>query len=307
LGKQPGIPDLSVVVLTHNREALLRRLLVSAYAQEYDDFEVVVVDNASEDGTQAMMREEFPEVHFIHLDENTGIRGRNLGFRAANAPIILSLDDDIELYPGTFQRIAERFETQADLGALTLKICEDDELREFAEHHWWHAPPRELAQDREFPTDHVNEAAVAFRAAALELCGYYYERLFWGGEEWDLMLGMLDAGFEVRYLPVPVRHLSQRGSLNKRADSRHALLVRNRCWIALRRLPLPQALAFVIPRLVLWGARSIRYGYLRQYLAGVAGLVRSMPDLVRERRPISAETRARVRSIRSQASGALLR
>jgi GT2 family glycosyltransferase len=298
---------LSVVVLTHNREALLRRTLASVLAQGFEGLEIVVVDNASDDDTEAMVRAEFPQVRFIRLTENSGIGGRNTGFRAARAPLVLSLDDDIELAcPATLEKIAARLEAQPDLGALSLKICEDEDARDFASHHWWHAPPRESAQDLEFPTEHINEAAVAFRAEALARSGYYYERLFWGGEEWDLVLGMIDAGFEVRYFPIPVRHLAQRGSLNERADPRHALLIRNRCWIALRRLPLGVALGFALPRLALWGARSIRYGYLRHYLAGVAGLVRAIPALLRERAEVSPDTLARLAAIRRQADGTLL-
>jgi GT2 family glycosyltransferase len=307
---EPGLPDrprLSVVVLTHDRAPLLRRTLRSVLAQSFDSLEVVVIDNASVDGSDRMVRQEFPGVRLIGLEENAGIRGRNVGFRAARAPFILSLDDDIELTePGTLDRLLARFEAQRDLGALTLKICEDEDTKQFAPHHWWHAPPRAIAQDREFPTEHINEAAVAFRADALARCGYYYERLFWGGEEWDLVLGMMEDGFEVRYFPVPVQHLAPRGSLNARADARHALLVRNRCWIAFRRLPLPAALGFAIPRLVLWAARSVRYGYLDQYAAGLAGLFRAIPELMRERKPISPGTRVRLATIRGQARGTLL-
>lgn len=300
-------PLLSVVVLTHNRIELLRCTLRSVLAQELEAFEIVVVDNGSSDATADSVRREFPSVSLLELGENTGIRGRNLGFRAASAELILSLDDDIELHdPLTLDRLVARFAEQEDLGALSLKISEDDSLEHFAPHHWWHPPPLALGEDREFPTEHINEAAVAFRAEALRRCGYYYEDLFWGGEEWDLVLGMLDAGFDVRYFPIAVRHLAPRGSLNQRADPRHVLLVRNRCWIALRRLPLPAAVAFALPRLLLWAGRAIRYGYVREYLAGVAGLLRALPQLIGDREPISAETRERLARVRSQARGPLL-
>jgi GT2 family glycosyltransferase len=307
-GNHPeGEVRLSVVVLTYNRSEILRRTLRAVAAQAFAGLEMIVVDNASTDGTGAMVRDAFPDIRYIRLEENAGIHGRNVGYRAARAPLILSLDDDIELMePDTLDRLAERFGSAMKLGALTLKICEGEADKDFAPHHWWHAAPRELAQNREFPTDHINEAAVAFRAEALAQSGYYYERLFWGGEEWDLVLAMLDRGFEVRYFPIPVRHLAPRGNLNERADPRHALLVRNRCWIALRRLPMPRALAFAIPRLALWAARAVRYGYVDQYLRGLADLIRNLPGITRDRALISAETRQRLVAIRRQSRGALL-
>ncbi len=293
--------QVSVVVLSHSRRELLRRTLYSVFAQRDVDLEVVVVDNASTDGAPELVRSSFPQARLIELDQNLGVRGRNLGFRAASARVIVSLDDDIELLdPGILRRVLARFDARATLGALTLKICEDANLREFAAEHWWHPHPRDAFQEREFPTDHLNEAAVAFRTEPLAKAGYYYESLFWGGESWDLVLGIMDQGYEVRYAPEPCLHLAPRGNLNQRADPRHAMLVRNRCWTALRRLPPHAALGFVVPRLLLWGLRAARYGYLSHYLRGVSSLIRSLPRIARERRAISSETRSRLRALRAR-------
>ena len=76
--------------------------------------------------------------------------------------------------------------------------------------------------------------------------------------------------------------------------------------LALRRLPLSSALAFSLPRLALWAARAVRYGYVREYLAGLRGLAQAVPKLLTERVPISRETRAQLARIRSQSSGPLL-
>lgn len=290
---------VGVVVLTRTRKAMLARGLESVAAQEAKPAELVVVDNASEDDSVAMVRERFPSAKLIENPENLGIVARNMGFRACATPVILSLDDDIELIdPQTLTKIADAFAADPDLGAVTLKIVEEETGPEFVPHHWWHPKPRAQWQDVAFETDRINEAAVAFRSDALERAGYYYEALFWGGEEWDLVLGIIDAGYTIRYLPIPVMHLAPRGSLNVKADSRHALLVRNRFWIALRRLGPLEALAFILPRFVLWLARAVRHGYLRFYLAGVGQLFTRLPEIRRDRRPISRETRRRLRQIR---------
>jgi len=295
---------VSVVVLSHNRRELLRRALASVREQGVAGVQTVVVDNASKDGTPELVEHEFPEVDLVSLSVNEGIRGRNLGFAKARAPVVLSLDDDIELLrPDTLERVLGRFESDPKLGALTLKICSERDGDDYAEEHWWHPLPREAWQDREFETDHISEAAVAFRREALEGAGFYYEPLFWGGEEWDLCLGIMDLGYEIHYLPEPVFHASPRGDLNLRADPRHALLVRNRCWIAFRRLPIPTALRFSAPRLGLWALRAARYGYLGAYLRGVFGLLRVLPQALSERRLISAQTRRRLRSLRTPGEG----
>lgn len=299
LEPEPSRPPLTVLVLSHNRWPLLERTLDSVRAQAMRGVELVVVDNGSSDGTPERIRARFPEAELVALPRNQGIHGRNVGLRRARAPVVLSLDDDIELArPGALERILECFEEDPDLAALTLKICDDPALREYAPAHWWHPRPRHTHQDRSFLTDRINEAAVAFRRDAIERVGGYYEPFFWGGEEWDLALGLLDAEYRIRYFPEPVRHLAPRGSLNHRADPRHALLIRNRCWTAFRRLPLPQALAFALPRLSLWGLRALRYGYLPEYLRGTADLLRLLPRVLRERHPIAPATRRRLRMLR---------
>jgi GT2 family glycosyltransferase len=277
----------------------LCRCLHSVFGQNAAPAQVIVVDNGSTDDTLSKVRELFPQVRLISNEENLGIRARNIGYRAAETRIILSLDDDIELIdPSTLDRVQEHFRSTPRLGALTLKLCEEHSGPEFAASHWWHPRPRERFQDREFETDRINEAAVAFLAEALERVGYYYEELFWGAEEMDLSLGIMDAGFTLRYAPVPVLHLAPRGNLNYKADYRHALLVRNRCWIAFRRLPLASAVVFIAPRMALWLVRSIRYGYFRYYLRGILDLMLRLPLILRERATISAETQARLKHIR---------
>lgn len=298
---------LSVVVLSRERPDLLRRTLRGILRQEGTALETIVVDNGSRDGTPEIVRREFPDVVLIALPENRGIHGRNLGFSRASGEIVVSLDDDIDLCdPCALKHIRELFERNERLGALTLKICEEETGTEYAPTHWWHPLPRSVFQDQSFSTDFINEAAVAFRRAVVEQVGGYYERLFWGGEYWDLVCGIVDAGYEVRYFPEPVMHLAPRGLLHLKADPRHALLVRNRCWLAFRRLPLGTALRFSIPRLALWGLRSVRHGYVGPYLRGLLDLVRSAPEIARDRKPISRSAYRYLRGLRARHRALLL-
>jgi GT2 family glycosyltransferase len=295
------VAAVSVVVLTRNRAPLLKRCLSALHAQQPPPKEIIVVDNGSTDDSVAVIRSEFPSVRIIANRENLGIAGRNKGFRVARQEIVLSLDDDIELKdPETLSRILRAFERRPSLGAVTLKLCEEASGSEFVSHHWWHPMPRDSFQDREFETEQISEAAVAFRAEALEKAGYYDEALFWGGEGLDLVLGIMEAGYSIWYLPLAVMHLAPRGNINYKADYRHALLVRNRFWIVLRRLGPLDAFLYIAPRLLFWFIRSIRYGYLNYYLRGIADLGRKLPEIPDTRRPISAETRRRLRRIRGE-------
>lgn len=298
LALDPESP-VSVVVLTRDRRALLERCLLSVARLDPAPLEVIVVDNGSGDGTADWVREQFSAVRILENGDNLGIAGRNRGYREARGDFVLSLDDDVELLDGeTLSKVVGAFADDEQAAALSMKIVEEDTHGEFADHHWWHPRDRRRWQDARFETDRINEAAVAFRADVLSEVGYYYEPLFWGGEEWDLVLGIADAGYTIHYLPIPALHLSPRGNLNLRRDPRHVLLVRNRFWIAFRRLAWLDAFAFVLPRAVLWLGRSIRYGYLGHYLSGIGELAGRAGSILRDRRPIARETQRRLQRLR---------
>lgn len=87
-------PLVTVNILSFNRKDELRNTLTKVYEQDYKNIEVIVVDNASSDGSPEMVKEEFPDVILIKLDKNIGIAGWNRGFEVAKGEYILVLDDD---------------------------------------------------------------------------------------------------------------------------------------------------------------------------------------------------------------------
>jgi glycosyltransferase involved in cell wall biosynthesis len=90
-------PLLSIIIPTHNRPQLLARAVKSALAQTIDDFEVLVIDDAS---TDAIELPEHPRLRIIRLPENKGVVvARNVGANAARGKWLTYLDDDDELLP----------------------------------------------------------------------------------------------------------------------------------------------------------------------------------------------------------------
>jgi len=87
-------PLVTINILSFNRKNDLFNTLTKVYEQDYQNIEVIVVDNASVDGTQSMVRSSFPSVRLIELQKNIGITGWNEGFKAAKGEYILFLDDD---------------------------------------------------------------------------------------------------------------------------------------------------------------------------------------------------------------------
>lgn len=95
------MPRFSIVIPTYNRERLLARAIDSCLRQTYTDFEVIVSDDGSTDGSRALVeRYADPRVRFLRCDRNRGIGpARNAGVDAASGEWIVFLDSDDELLP----------------------------------------------------------------------------------------------------------------------------------------------------------------------------------------------------------------
>jgi hypothetical protein len=100
-------PLFSVVVTTYNREQIIRRAVDSCLAQSFEDFEVVVVDDASSDGTVAMLETyEDPRLRVVVHEENKGINPtRHTGASEARGEWVVVVDSDWELMPNALERL----------------------------------------------------------------------------------------------------------------------------------------------------------------------------------------------------------
>src|SRR5690348_2825682 len=102
-------PFFTVVVTTYNRERIVRRCVDSCLAQSFDDLEVVVVDDASTDGTVAALEAyEDPRVRVVVHERNRGINpARHTGAVAVQGEWVVVVDSDDELMPDALERLHE--------------------------------------------------------------------------------------------------------------------------------------------------------------------------------------------------------
>lgn len=100
----------SVIIPTYNRQETLRQCLAVATNQDYPDYEVIVVDDGSTDGTAIMVRQEFPQVRYFRQEVNRGpAAARNRGIHEATGEIIAFTDDDCVPPPNWLTRLADGY------------------------------------------------------------------------------------------------------------------------------------------------------------------------------------------------------
>jgi glycosyltransferase involved in cell wall biosynthesis len=259
----------TVVITTKNRRDELRSAIRSAIEQTAP-VEVLVIDDGSTDGTEKMVREEFPRVRFERSEQSRGlIVQRNRGARLASAPFLFSIDDDAVF-------------SSADTVAHTLREFDDPRVGAVA------IPFINVKQDQTvrqrapepgpvFVTDAYIGTAHALRRDLFVELGGYAESLFHQGEERDFCIRMLDAGFVTRLgTAEPIHHFESPRRDYRRMDHYGR---RNDILFGWARVPFPECglhLAATTIKGVSFGVRVARpfrmtWGLLCGYFACLVG------------------------------------
>jgi GT2 family glycosyltransferase len=290
-------PTVTIAILNYQRRDALRRALQAAREQRWPSLEILAVDNASTDGSQEMVRDEFPDVHLVALPKNIAAAARNEGVQAAKGEIVFTLDNDVLFTtPDDVAHGVAAFERHPDAAVVNFTILGPDGT--LSRRDWCH--PRDLRRwaDHEFLTDYVLEGASACRRDAFLATGGYWQPLFIGHEGWDLALRLLDAGHDLVYTPaVRVRHMVDQ---SVRPSGRiYYTFTRNSIWVALRSLR-PRAAAVSIARdLALMAFTAARAGELGAWRQGVVDALRGARHAMQTRRVMSRTTARRLRSLRA--------
>ncbi|MGB9593144.1 MAG: glycosyltransferase family 2 protein [Anaerolineae bacterium] len=235
--------DLSVVIVNYNTKALLRDCLRSVLqSRGLNSLDVIVVDNASTDGSADMVREEFPQVRLIASPVNGGYSyANNLGLRAAQpSRYYLLLNPDTVVPPSALADMVAYMDARPDAGAAGPRLVLADGSLDLACRRGFPTPmvslyrlsglsrlfPKNrrfgrynmtyLDPDEEAEVDSVVGAFMMVRAEAMEQAGLLDETFFMYGEDLDWAYRIRQKGWKVYYNPaVTVLHY-------KRAASRHS-------------------------------------------------------------------------------------
>jgi GT2 family glycosyltransferase len=304
---------VTVVVLTYNRCREVLRALAEL-ARVVDGAPIVVVDNASTDGTAAAIAGAHPSVRVVRLVDNLGAAARNEGARIATTPHVAFCDDDTWWLPGSIGIAAATLDRHPRLAAVTARVLVGAARREDPTNARMAASPlpNALGVDGSAILGLLAGACMVRRDAFLAVGGYE-PRFFLGGEERLLAVDLAAAGWHMAYLPAAV--VCHDPSPVRDNAARRRLEARNALWFAwLRR---PSAIA-VKATLEWWKATRgapLRARALRDALAGLRWIVHERrtlpPDVEQALRTIDAfyegAQRSGVDSARARLDGELMR
>ena len=307
-------PRVSVVIPHWNGRHHLDDCLNALRGQTLADHEVILVDNGSTDGSQAYVREGFPEVRLLELGDNRGFTGAcNTGYAASRGEFVCLLNNDTEAAPGWLAAVVAVFNRCPRVGIVASKLLLFDQRDTFhaaGDFYRLDGIPgnrgvwqRDEGQyDREEPVFGACGAAAAYRRAMVEEIGFLDDAFFFSCEDVDIAWRAHLAGWEVRYAPAAVVYHKLKASggsgvVGSYHDGRNFLYViwKNYPSSLLRRHAsdiLRAQLRISGEALRAWRGAAAR-ARLRGQLAGLLGLRRMWPA----RRRIQAARRADDRTL----------
>lgn len=231
---------ISCIIITRNRKKDLEECIYSILEQDYDPFEIIIIDNNSEDGTGDIFHGEFlmaKKIQYIRLNENKGVAGgRNEGIKLAKGDICIFIDDDaIFSSCDSFNKVVEEFERNSGLGILAFKSC-NYYTKQLHRYEFPHID-KTIDPDKRFETSYFVGVGHAIKTEVFKKIGVYPEDYVYGGEELDLSFRVLNAGYKIMYLPdVTVLHKKSLGGRFQKSFEKGKMF-ENRIKTSIRNLP----------------------------------------------------------------------
>lgn len=277
--------DLSIIILSYNTAALLRGCLTSVFSSQTPDdaWEIIVVDNASTDGSTDMVEKEFPGVRLVRNKKNIGFSaGNNVGIRQACGDYVLLLNSDTEVGPGTMQAMLSFLQSRPDAGAATCRLVLPDASLDPACHRGfptpWAALTYFLGLEKMFPRfplfaqyhqrykdisavheiDSPSGAFFLVRKTVIDTVGLLDEDFFMYGEDLDWAYRIKQSGWKIFYNPAVSALHRKKQSGRAHADSTIRKQTRRYFYETMKlfyKKHYAKRYGFVLSALVLFGIR----------------------------------------------------
>ncbi|MFY9743676.1 MAG: glycosyltransferase family 2 protein [Candidatus Sulfotelmatobacter sp.] len=295
------MPEMSVIVVNWNGRHFLEVCLSALRRQTFRDFETILVDNGSNDGSVEYVKAHFPDVSLIALGENTGFTGANIaGYVQAKGELIVLLNNDTEADPMWLEEIHKASSAYPEAGSFACKMLYFDErnrIENCGMDLGAGATVVDLGRDEiDGPEWAVSRkvfggcgGAVAYRRHMLEEIGFLDTDFFIFFEDVDLSFRAQLRGHQCIFLPQAIVYHRYRATTKK--GPAVFCSQRNIELVYLKNMPmglifrsLPQRLMYEVGAAIYF----TKSGSGRAFLRGKLDVLRHLPSTLRKRKEIQS-------------------
>ena len=207
-----ALPTVSVVISTYNRAQRLKRAVMSVLDQSFQDFELIIVDNASTDKTEDVVHSlTDSRIRYIkHLRNKGGPAARNTGIRSAKGQYIALLDDDDEWFPQKLEKQLQKIQQttpQVGLVYAGSEVYDENKRRVTVINYPLF---RGRVHDRLLLSTIIGSVSSVFvKKECFEKVGYFDEELT-SCQDWDMWLRIAEQ-FEFDFVPDILTRINEHG------------------------------------------------------------------------------------------------
>lgn len=277
--------QITIVIPNYNGIKFLPECLDALYAQENSPaYQILVVDNGSQDGSLALLEKQFPEVRLIALPHNTGFcHAVNLGIKASEAPYVILLNNDTKVFPGFVRALYEAIEEKPDAFSVSARMLMWDQPNlldgagdRYCVLGWAYSRGKgKPAADYSRPARVFSACggAAIYRKSVLERIGLFDEAHFAYLEDLDIGYRAQIYGWRNYYEPsAEVVHYGSASSGSRYNEWKTTQAAANSLYVIFKNMPLLQLLwnfPFLLLGICVKFLFFYKKGMGRQYLKGL--------------------------------------
>jgi GT2 family glycosyltransferase len=303
-------PKVSVLIVNYKGIDHLPDCLKALRAQTFRDFEIILIDNASDDGSVEYVRKNHPEVRLFPLARNTGFTGGNIaGLKEARGEYIALLNPDTEADPDWLAELIVPMEEMPLVGICASKMifhgtqtidsAGDILLTSVTAYKRgtgtpvWNYPTAG-------PVFGACGGAALYRRQMIEEIGFFDDDFFLVHEDTDLNFRALLAGWKCAYVATAIVRHKARATIGHRSPLAIRQMSRNLEWVWIKNMPRPLMLRYLHHKIFaevytfLDCARDFR---TIAFLKGKIGALAGLPKMLRKRREVQSLRKASIEEI----------
>lgn len=293
---------VSVIIVNYNGEKWVGRALQCLMNQNFQDMEIIVVDNASFDKSVSLIRRDFPMVNLIEHPINAGFAGGNLvGLKRAKGEHIALLNSDAFPEPNWLRCLMDAMRSNSNVGICSSKLIIDGTgLIDSAGDGCTTASRGYKRGEMEPQHNYVNfemvfgacAGAALYRREMINEIGFLDEDFFLIHEDTDLNFRAQLTGWKCLYVPTAIVHHQVRSTIGSYSDLAIYYSNRNADFVWIKNTPFILMLRYlhhkILIEIVLFLFFAVRKGQLKVFLKAKLDVLKMLPIMLKKRRQVQA-------------------
>ncbi len=291
---------VSVIIVNYNGRHLLQECFESILNQSYHDIEIIVVDNASVDGSVAYIGALFPNVKIVELSENKGFAGGNIeGFKYAHGDYAMLVNNDVVLDKDCINNLLVAMEQHPDvgIGASKMLIYNMDIIDSAGD--GFSTSLKAYKRGEGLQSNYYNNEEYIFGACAgaaiyrrqmIEEIGFFDDDFFLIHEDTDLNLRAQLMGWKALYVPSSIAHHKVRSTIGEMSDVAVYYSLRNSELVRIKNIPtwifLKCLLGYISSSILDFIYFAIKHRKISLYLKAKRDVLKLLPDMLKKRKQL---------------------